>query len=46
MITGVYDRIGVNHTHIGTTPPRLKHHLESPRPSAADSSQRSDRPAG
>ncbi|WP_051797409.1 SRPBCC family protein [Streptomyces sp. NRRL S-337] len=46
LITGVFDRIGVNHTHIGTTLQRLKHHLESPRPSVAGSSQRSDRPAG
>ncbi|MFI2188578.1 hypothetical protein [Streptomyces sioyaensis] len=30
LITGVFDRIGVNNTNIGTTLQRLKHHLESP----------------
>lgn len=46
LITGVFDRTGVNNTNIGTTLQRLKHHLESPLASVADSSQRSDRPGG
>ncbi|GAB7028821.1 SRPBCC family protein [Streptomyces sp. NPDC021749] len=46
LITGVFDRIGANHTNIGTTLQRLKHHLESPRPSAVEGSQHSDRPVG
>lgn len=46
LITDVFDRSGVNNTNIGTTLQRLKRHLESPLPSVADSSQRSDRPVG
>ncbi|MEU9112420.1 SRPBCC family protein [Streptomyces sp. NPDC048483] len=46
MITGVFDRPGANNTNIDTTLQRLKRHLESPPPSAADSSQRSDRSVG
>ncbi|MFI0905603.1 SRPBCC family protein [Streptomyces sioyaensis] len=46
LVTGIFDRIGVNSTNISATLQRLKHHLESPLPSVADSSQCSDRPVG
>ncbi|WKX68631.1 hypothetical protein [Streptomyces sp. XD-27] len=38
LITSVSNRIGVNNANIGTTLQRLKYHLESLQPSAADSS--------